>query len=187
MSAAENGERPAGLSDAAVKARTGKTWTEWFAILDQANGLKLGHRGIVAFLDEHFRVGPWWRQMLAVAYEEERGLRKKRRPAEGFQVRMSKVVAVPVAALFDAWTSEEKVSSWLGSARPTARESVAGRSLRLEWTDESSVVDVSFYQKGPEKSQVVVAHRQLADAAEAQKLKEFWSTALLRLKRYLEG
>ena len=187
MSAANSSDKPAGISDAAVKARTGKTWSEWFEILDQADGLKLGHRGIVAYLDENFRVGPWWRQMLTVAYEQERGLREKHQTPEGFQVSVSKTVAARVSALFDAWSSDETRNAWLGSVALNVRRSTPGRSIRIAWADGKSTVDVNFYAKGPEKSQVVVDHKRLASAAEVERTKEYWSAALEKLKELLES
>jgi hypothetical protein len=33
------------MSDEAVKAKTGKTWKEWFAILDKAGASELSHQG----------------------------------------------------------------------------------------------------------------------------------------------
>ena len=44
------------MSDEAVKAKTGKTWKEWFAILDQAGAIKLTHQEIVK---QAFRVQPF--------------------------------------------------------------------------------------------------------------------------------
>ncbi len=38
------------MSDEAVKAKTGKTWKEWFAILDKAGARKLSHQDIVKYL-----------------------------------------------------------------------------------------------------------------------------------------
>jgi hypothetical protein len=35
------------MSDEAVKSKTGKTWKEWFAILDKAGASKMSHQEIV--------------------------------------------------------------------------------------------------------------------------------------------
>ncbi len=32
------------MSDAAVKAKTGKDWQQWFAILDRAGAMKMSHK-----------------------------------------------------------------------------------------------------------------------------------------------
>ena len=47
-------------SDEAVKAKSGKTWAEWFKILDKAGAKKWQHKEIARFLYEKKRVSPWW-------------------------------------------------------------------------------------------------------------------------------
>ena len=48
------------VSDAAVQAKTGKTWAEWFKVLDAAGAQKLTHKEIAAFLYEKLKVPGWW-------------------------------------------------------------------------------------------------------------------------------
>lgn len=177
----------AGISDATVKARTGKTWSDWFAILDEAGAVKLGHKGIVALLSEHHRVGPWWRQMVTVAYEQERGLRERHQTPEGFQVSASKTIGAPVRAVFGAWADDAARARWLGNADLTVRRATPGKSMRITWAGGGSSVDVNFYARGPEKSQVEVDHKRLADADEVARMKAFWSEALDALKKIVEG
>ncbi len=182
----EEVSNPAGISNEAVKARTGRTWPEWFAMLDEAGGTRLGHKGIVSMLAEHRRVGPWWRQMIAVAYEQERGLREKHETPAGYQMSASRTIAVDAATAFAAWTDEQVRSGWLQSAGLTIRRSTPGRSIRIGWGDNGSVVDVNFYPRGNGKTQVVVDHRRLASAEQVRKMKTFWSSALERLKEKVE-
>src|SRR5687768_242594 len=40
------------MSDDAVKAKTGKVWKEWFAILDKAGAKNMTHQEIVRYLRE---------------------------------------------------------------------------------------------------------------------------------------
>jgi hypothetical protein len=61
----------AGMSDEAVKAKTGKTWSEWFAVLDKAKAQRMEHKAMAAYQHEKEGVPGWWRQMIAVAYERE--------------------------------------------------------------------------------------------------------------------
>ena len=58
---AEEGYHPE-MSDAAVMAKTGKTWDQWFALLDKAGAARLGHREIVKLAANIGEAGPWWRQ-----------------------------------------------------------------------------------------------------------------------------
>ena len=49
-----------GISSAAVKKATGKTWREWLAILDKAGAAKLPHKDIVQRLQRAHRLADWW-------------------------------------------------------------------------------------------------------------------------------
>ena len=68
------------ISDEAVAAKTGKTWSRWFALLDREGGRKKSHRDIVAVLSKRFDVGPWWQQMIAVLDQPERHVTLQRQP-----------------------------------------------------------------------------------------------------------
>jgi len=62
-----------GISSAAVRKATTKTWAQWLALLDQAGAKKLPHKGIALLLQQKHRLGDWWCQMVAVGYEQARG------------------------------------------------------------------------------------------------------------------
>jgi uncharacterized protein YndB with AHSA1/START domain len=176
----------AGISSEAVKAKTGKTWAEWFAILDAAGAKKMTHKEIVAVLHSKFGVGDWWQQMLTVGYEQARGLREKHQNPEGYQVSASRTIAVPVEALFKAWHDARARKKWL--AEPMAiSKATPGKSLRLKWGDGKTSVDVNLYVKGEARTQVVVQHSKLKNAKEAAAMKKFWGEALKTLKTNLEG
>jgi len=61
------------VSDAAVQAKTGKTWQEWFAVLDAAGARAMDHKTSAAYLYKQLRLPDWWAQMVTVGYEQARG------------------------------------------------------------------------------------------------------------------
>ena len=77
------------ISSEAVKAKTGKTWAQWFALLDKSRAQAMSHKDIVAVLAGKNGLGPWWRQMVAVAYEQAKGLRDKHEKPDGFEISRS--------------------------------------------------------------------------------------------------
>ncbi len=174
-----------GISSAAVKLRTGKTWSEWIAILDAAGAAAMTHREIVAHLSAKHAVGPWWQQMVTVGYEQFHGRRVKHETTDGFQISRSKTIGVPLAELFAAWKDKRKRSRWL-EAEVTIRKATTERSLRITWVDGTSSVSVMFYAKGPGKSQVTVDHTRLANQREADRMKAYWGDQLECLKTMLE-
>jgi hypothetical protein len=184
---ANAGETYAGISSEAVRAKTGKGWAEWFAVLDKAGAAKWPHKEIASFLHDQ-KCGNWWSQMVAVGYEQARGLRVKHQTADGFTAGASKTVAAPVATLFRAWTDARRRAQWLpDAAGVTVRSATQNKSLRLVWTDGTSSVVVQFYSKGTGKSQVTIERRKLKSAKEVSQVKAYWTAALEKLKGLFES
>lgn len=172
------------ISSEAVAAKTGKTWDQWFAYLDRKGAKALGHREIVALLSDD--VGPWWRQMVTVTYEQARGLRAKHEKPAGFEVSASRTIEVPVSALAKAWTDTKRRKQWL--AEPVEiRKATVGRSVRVKWTKDETPVSVNLYDKGPKKSQITIQHGRLPSAAAAARMKKYWRARLDDLKLMLEA
>ncbi len=170
--------RAGGIADAAVRAATGKGWKDWFAMLDGAGARKLDHKGIVTIVAKRADPGPWWRQMVTVAYEQERGLRKKHQKPDGFSVSRSRTVAAPAARVFAAWREPRRRVRWLPGEAPTIRRATPHRTLRITWSDGTSDVDVHLWPKGAARTQVSVQHSKLPSAAAGERMKKLWGRAL---------
>jgi uncharacterized protein YndB with AHSA1/START domain len=175
------------IGDDAVREATGKTWRQWMSALDRESAASMDHKAIVALLAEQFRIGRWWCQMVAVTYEQERGLREVNQNSDGFSVSVSRTVTAPVDRLYEAWSTASHRSEWLAEPRLQIRKATQNRSLRITWSDGLSTVEVSFYEKGRgDKAQVTVEHKRLRSADEVEKKREFWAVRLARLKAALE-
>jgi len=174
-------------SDEAVKVKTGKTWAEWFKILDKAGAKKWPHKEISAFLRDKQKVSPWWSQMVSVGYERERGIRQKFQKCDGqFSASGSRTMTVPIQKAYAAWTDEELRQLWLPDAKIEITTATPGKYVRAKWNG-STRLSVGFYCKGPEKTQVAVDHEKLANSKESGKMKSYWFGALNRLQELLEA
>jgi len=176
------------ISSEAVRATTGKSWKEWFAVLDKAGAGTWPHKDIARHLHDECGCPNWWSQMVTVGYEQARGLRVKHQKCDGeFSASASKTLAVPVSALFAAWNEPKLRSKWLSGAKGlTIRKATENKSLRITWPDGTNV-DVNFISKGPAKSQVAVEHGKLAGVTDVPPIKEYWAEALAKLQKILEG
>lgn len=174
------------MSDAAVKAKTGKTWKEWFATLDKAGASKMNHQEIVKYLNTKQGLGPWWQQMVTVTYEQARGRREKYQKPEGYEISISRTINVPITRLFKAVENEKARLAWLPEDTLAIRKATPNKSIRFAWIDGQSSFEVSFVSKAPDKTQVVVQHRKLPNAKASARMKTYWGNALDRLRASLE-
>ena len=90
------------ITDTVVVAKTGKTIQEWFAILDQKGAKKLDSHGIynlIASIDGLTPLGEWNQGLLSTTYQWDRGLRQRGEKTDGFEISVSKTVAVPIDEL----------------------------------------------------------------------------------------
>ena len=180
----ENVTEAAGIGDAAVKAKTGRTWAEWAEILDEAGAQSMSHKEMVRYLSDQHGVPGWWRQMVVVGYEQIRGLRRKHETPQGYQAGVSRTLPVPLNVLYKAWDDEALRSQWL-DAPVVVRKATLNKSMRISWMDGASV-DVNFYSKGEGKSQVNLQQSKLNDADHVSAVKAYWGEALERLKDLLD-
>lgn len=174
------------MSDAAVKAKTGKGWKEWFAILDKAGAKKMAHKEIADHLYKNHEISPWWGQMVTVVYEQDRGLRDRHEKHDGYQISVSRTIDVPLSKLYRAFTTPKTRESWLDEDGLVIRKQSPNKSMRVTWKDQKTSLEINFYSKAEGKSQVVVQHSKLPDAKAAAKMKSYWATALDKLRRVLE-
>ena len=173
------------MSDEAVQRATGRAWKSWLALLDRAGARKMNHREIVAVLSKKHGVGPWWQQMVAVGYEQARGLRKPHERPDGYQVGASRTLEASARAAYEAWIDTRRRGRWLPRAPMEITKTTARRALRILWGDGRSRVDVAFVDKGRSKCSVTVTHGNLPSAADADRMKTYWRRALIHLQNLL--
>lgn len=175
-----------GMSDEAVKAKTGRDWAQWFKLLDKAGASKMTHKEIAAHVHDELDCPPWWSQMVTVGYERARGQRKKHETVTGFQMSVSRTVAAPVGDVYAAWTDDQSRAQFLGRKKIEIRSGQSNKTLRFGWNGKSSV-EVRFVPKGAAKTQVSVDQTRLASEDDVPQMKAYWAKGLDKLKAIVEA
>lgn len=177
----------AGISDAKVSEKTGRTWAEWVALLDAAGARKLSHRDIARHvLDKYADVGGWWSQMVTVGYERICGLREVGQGRDGrYQAGKSRTFAVKTSKLYRMFRDARLRLEWLPEGVTRVRTAVENKSIRFDWHDGTQV-NVFFVSKGPAKSLVSIDHAKLASRADVMKAKSYWNDRLKTLDAVLK-
>ncbi len=195
------------IEDGSLRAKTGKVWSEWFALLDAWGGPEKGHKAMAKMLLEEHGLTSWWSQTVVVEFERTRGLRAVNQTPEGFEFSVTRTIAAPLERVWAAWTVAAEWDRWFSSEsdldlRVGGRYSnadgdsgefktvAAMRRIRFTWEQArhqpGSVVEVLFAAKPDGRSEVVVSHTRLSGQDEVADLREGWSWAMDSLKSYLE-
>ena len=173
----------AGMSEAAIRAKTGRTWAEWVRVLDAERSAEKPHREIAAFVSS-LGTPAWWSQTVTVGYERIKGLRDKgQRRGGGYEASKSRTFNVPIKKLFDAFAKDRTRHQWLG--RTVKVRSAAPLKRMVVTCDDNTVVRIGFWPKGAAKSAVAVQHQKLPDRSAVTATKQTWAERFDRLGEIL--
>jgi uncharacterized protein YndB with AHSA1/START domain len=187
-----------------VKKATGKTWNEWFGLLDRAGAREMEHREIASqLLDRGPISNAWWAQTVTVKYERSRGLREiGQTKSAGFEIGVSKTLPLSIDEAWELIAEPVGLKIWLGTlsrailkkgevyktdegTQGEIRSIVPGKRLRLTWRpigkDKSSTLQINLLSKG-EKTSVRIHHERLSDAKEREEMRRHWKKVLENLQ-----
>ena len=173
------------ISEEAVKKSTGKSWNEWFLLLNKAGAKKLEHKAIAEMLHKKHGLSGWWSQMVTVQYEQEIKGRKMHEKPEGFQISKSKTFPFSLPKIFSAVQFPSQRKNWLKNFEFTITKSTKNKSISGKWDGGKTNIEFQFYLKDNTKTQLVIQHSKISSGKETEKLKTFWKTNLENLYNYL--
>jgi hypothetical protein len=175
----------AGMSDAAIREKTGCDWARWVHALDSLRAYELSHREIAKLVKEKYDTPSWWTQMVTVGYERIKGLRERGQQRSGeFTMNRSRTFGVDVETLYGAWADGRRRRRWMGETGVKVRTATAPKSMRLQLPD-GAIVAVGFWPKGSGKSSVAIEQARLSDREAAERLRQLWSERLDALREEL--
>jgi uncharacterized protein YndB with AHSA1/START domain len=195
------------IAPESLREATGRDWDGWLATLDAVGAMDWGHGDIVAYLGrEHGdATTSWWRQSIAVGYEQARGRRVVGETREtGFQLGVQRTVA---ASLEDTWSVlVSRMELWLGEGTVALEEGeqyeVAGASgeirvvrprerLRLTWQADAwpgpATLQLTLAESASGKTTIQAHLERLPDAEAREAMRARWRQALARLASALEA
>lgn len=175
-----------GMSDEAVKARTGKDWAGWFGTLDAAGATQLKHGDIATLIAKQYGIAGWWSQMLTVEYERARGMRLRHETAQGFSVSITKTIDTSLAKLYAAVTQPAQRKKWFPKGAFTQSSQTKNKYFRGAWK-KNARLEMGFYPKGTGKAQIAVQIGKLAKPSDVEPERAVWKAALTKLKGSLEA
>jgi hypothetical protein len=180
------GKNQVRVKDETLIQKSGKDWASWFKLLDKDGAKKMSHTDIAALLSDKHNVSQWWSQMIAVGYEQERGMRVVGEDCNGnFSTGKSVTIAAPAKQLYEMWSNDKKRSSWM-NCKLEQRKCTPYKTLRFGVMGGSNL-EVRLTPKGADKTQVVVDHMKLKNEKEIERMKKYWTKALADLATKMGG
>lgn len=175
----------AGMSDDAVKEKTGAAWDRWVKNLDRHGAAELTHAEITKLVRDEYGVGNWWAQMVTVGYERIKGLRARGQRRDGnYEATKSRTFNVDIETLFDAWHDAKTRSAWLDKRDLKMRTATRPKSIRFAWPGGGTIA-VGFFAKGAGKAQVAFSQDKLPSSQAVEESKAFWTRQLDELEKLL--
>ncbi len=195
------------VSEDSCKAATGKSLSEWFALIDARGGPALGRREIGQWLYQEMKVDVWWSPTINCEYEIARGQLEKDGRPRGYTICATKSIKAEPGRCHASFASAAELDRWLGPGhqgyikdggslanadgnRATVKKVNPGKVIRLIWEDPEltapTPVEIKFAPAGA-KTTVMVTIDRLQTRAEADGYRRAWGEALDRLKAVLEA
>lgn len=173
----------AGKSDEAIRRATGKSWDEWFNILDSADASKMIHKDIVTWIRGNgYEISWWWTQSIVVGYEQKIGRRVVGQIADGnFSTTTSLTLGGTMDSVFKQWEkligSRTEFNKVKIKSVPRITSSDKWRYWKADLINESKI-NVDIKEKGSGKIGLSVTHYKLPDKKATDKWKEYWKEIL---------
>lgn len=169
------------MADATLQRATGRSWDDWFRILDDWDATTKGHPVVARHVREAHGVDGWWAQTITVGYEWARGLRQAHETPGGFQVSVTRTIGASADEVWRDFTEARRRNRWLpaGTLRVRTGTGTPGRSARFDDAD-GRLVHIYLTAKG-ERSSVAVTTEGLAGPDEVVAQRDVWRGRLDRL------
>lgn len=198
-------EREPTISDAAVVEGTGKTFEEWFRIIDSWGGRERTHKEIASHLRIKHSASPWWAQEITVRYEKHIKRRVTGQTSSGlFQIGVSRTLPVGHNRAWELVTGTDAARAIVGEgAGEGITESSSGvgengiryevrvfkplSHIRMRWKmedwGEDSTLQIRVIPKSARATTVTFHHENLESSRIRDQMRARWKDVLEQLER----
>lgn len=189
------------VSDARVRARTGRGLDHWFKVLDTFGAAEKGHTAAARHLSDDHGVDGWYAQGITVAFERARGLRATNQRMSGYyEVSVSKVVDAPLERVAKALARPAERAAWLRGCDPAIENGLreaqsgegartvkirAGKDARLRYPADGKTIEIVVIAKPGGRASIVASVTKIPSAPAMEAQRAAWRRAFDGLKAHL--
>lgn len=184
------------VSNDSVQKHTGKVWDQWVEILNKAGARLWDHQQLVEFLSLKHKLRPWWRQVVAIGYENAIGKRVQGQNLKGeFSSTTTKMMPLDQKTLWSWMQTPEALALWLkplsdfrfqaalafegeGGVFGEVRTLKAPSRVRMTWNETDwirpTVLQLWMIHRPRGRCLIVFTHEKLASNRERAQVKARW-------------
>lgn len=200
------------ISDQSVKNATGRSCSEWYQSIGEAEKRsgrdRWPHKQIVSHLEDNYSLTPWWCQTVASSYENFKSRRELGETAAAdFEIGVRKTISVSKKTVWDLLTAAHGLKLWLGDTpglklikgqQYLTSEGISGEirvvevmdHLRLTWQPADwpnpSTLQLRVISKDEEKTTISFHQEKLSDADAREQMRSRWKKVLAILETHLK-
>lgn len=161
-------------------ATTGRSFDEWFDILDKAGAEDWPHWRIMRYLAGKRKNDEWWASAVAKAYERARGLDAASGPS--FNARVTKTLDAPLDVAWLLVDDEDERRSWLDvELEECSRPSETSLISQLADGSRVTIALREATPGNPGQTRATITHSGVPKEDALAETKAFWRSALARL------
>lgn len=183
-----DGNRTRSESIPAIERATTRSWEDWLAFFAQHGAAKLTHTEIArharTYIPDSTQNPEWWAQGVAIAYEQQMGLRVPGQSSTGeFRVSASRTVALDRDAVIEAWAAHAgtRTDHRGHTVNNIRRSRTAKRTFWRATLEDAGRVEVAASAKGDDRSLVTIAHNGVPAADAIETWRAHWKDLLAEL------
>ena len=177
------------MDDAPVIKATGKTWGDWFALLDERSARSLKHKEIARLLTEGYGVPSWWSQSVSVEYEKHIGRREPGQRQSGeYSTTVSRTLPGTIDQALERWLARlpagDHEAAFDGvpfAAEPSISRTQKWRYWRVPLADGAKVTVHVSAKPGDEAALLAVETGKLGGKADIGRWKAYWRAYLAEI------
>jgi hypothetical protein len=171
------------VTDADVKKKTGRTWQEWFALLDRDGAAKLDRRRITRIVASKYGIGFFWRRTIARAYQQARAASDRQDHSGGIVVTASRAIQRPMRALSETIHDVEARARRL-KLGPLGKRPTPG-TISSRTGSSTGNVDVSGDRFEAVQSASDLGPQSTRGGRPVEKMRAFWKARVDSLQKSL--
>ncbi len=173
---------PRTLNTAAIEKATGKSWEKWLNFFDKIGAEKLPHKEIAQKIHTEGHAGPWWAQMVTVAYEQHIARRRPGQSCTGkYQISVSKTVPGTLDDALRNWlklmAGRKEFAGVAIERAPTTSGSGKFRYWHCGLSDGTRL-NVGIYEKERGKSVIALGHEKVESEKQSDRWRDYWKSQM---------